>query len=78
MLLYGAKKKIATTSWENTITGAKRYSKIGTGQNSKSRIEEMELRMYLNQENALVRYEMTCEIGESAFIMDRTAVDVPV
>lgn len=64
------------TSSENTITGAKRYSKIGTGQNSKGRKEEKALKKYLNQENAVVMYEMNCVIGGPAFVIDRTAVDV--
>ena len=63
---------------ENTTTGAKRYSKIGTGQNSKSRKDEIKPEKYLNQENAMVMYEMSCEIGEPEFVMDRIAVDVPV
>jgi len=65
--------------WQNTITGAKRYSKIGRGQNSNGGQKDMmELRKYLNQENAVVMYGMNCNIGELASVMDWTAVDVPV
>ena len=48
------------------------------GQNNKSRKEEIELEKYLNQENAVVMYEMNCEIGEPAFVMDRAVVELPL